>query len=782
MASIDSDGPSKSSLTMDDARGLIAITESKHKPKSLLRTVVSQLFGLAWIGAIVALLIFNFSGWVLGASVSCGLNKNCEYDPFDPDAFKKAEQLDKKDHNILGALQFVAKALEVWFMVLAASLVYDVTMLLAAKDDGLPLGFLMTHMEFSDIMSLGERSFWASAKPSNHGKGWWSKKSFTLYAFVFFVTLLCIVANLMGPATAVLVIPTLGNNEIDFHNGKRFASSGASDPPINASIAAGCKVAALADGNYTCTNIYAGAVDAFSTSIIVSTNQSQLDSYLGRIVPAISQEDLVAFAFNFTDPNGGFWVPSRQVLRELSADYAPYAFTKVSDEVQNFTLSDINSVLSRFYNRSISAHLYDSYRNSLQATLHRQGPTINLNGFCYRGNETVISLSDDRTVRCFNGSNYWTDYPVKCIRQGSGWTANTPRPSTHFSIGDISSQDAPPLAVSVYATDRAIYLNTSFASCAIPPTSSGPPPCDWSALFAEEPFIEMKNMTQSQQIFSYSLPHSTATRTSSSSSSSTTTTNSSAWCDSIAYLNTTDYTLDPSPITNFLTLIGIDTVGNVSATDPIPIHPDWNLAAWSIARGGTVSPDRAASQNLISAFKSVVRSLAPANPNATDSVMDLLVLQHFFVTAQGLTLIPYDTTPVPTSPSASQKPTPAHPIFKVSLTLRVWAYGLGSRTSKLGLAVALTGIAIVLFRSFMGLFVRINRKRTLELFAAALEHEGISGGFSGLKSEREVNEVRFRSSTREGRVVFVPKGGGVGKVVAGERRGELMEVVEAKTR
>jgi hypothetical protein len=54
----------------------------------------------------------------------------------------------------LGALQFVAKVLEVWFSIVAASLVYDLTMLLATQRKGVPIGYLLTHVEFGDILTL----------------------------------------------------------------------------------------------------------------------------------------------------------------------------------------------------------------------------------------------------------------------------------------------------------------------------------------------------------------------------------------------------------------------------------------------------------------------------------------------------------------------------------------------------------------------------------------------------------------------------------------------------
>ena len=61
-----------------------------------------------------------------------------------------------RNHNLLGGLQFVAKALEIWFELIAAALVYIVTMLLAGRKEGLPVGYLTRPSEFA--VSMEEQS------------------------------------------------------------------------------------------------------------------------------------------------------------------------------------------------------------------------------------------------------------------------------------------------------------------------------------------------------------------------------------------------------------------------------------------------------------------------------------------------------------------------------------------------------------------------------------------------------------------------------------------------
>ena len=200
-------------------------SRSVLRKSTTTRVVLSQVASLAWLLPIVTLLTMNFRGWIIGASVGCGFQKGkCDLDPFSSTAFEEAKRFDTRDHNILGALQFVAKALEVWFIIITVSLVYDLTMLFAVKGDGLPIGYLMLHREFSDILTLGERAFWVSANSP-------SRRRWGLYSLIGFVALLCITANLMGPATAVLVLPTLGWSEIRLHNGGAFNTTAASESP-----------------------------------------------------------------------------------------------------------------------------------------------------------------------------------------------------------------------------------------------------------------------------------------------------------------------------------------------------------------------------------------------------------------------------------------------------------------------------------------------------------------------------------------------------------------------
>ena len=121
-------------------------SKSRHRMRAIFLRRLFELFCLAWAVPIGILLVLNFNSWVVGAGVGCrlrGRKNDCYIDllGYDgPDAAERAAKLDQNDHEILGALQFVAKALEVWFSIIATSLVYDLTMLLATQSKGLPIG------------------------------------------------------------------------------------------------------------------------------------------------------------------------------------------------------------------------------------------------------------------------------------------------------------------------------------------------------------------------------------------------------------------------------------------------------------------------------------------------------------------------------------------------------------------------------------------------------------------------------------------------------------------
>jgi hypothetical protein len=142
------DDPQAKKATVTVAR---AISPKEGRPFSL-RNIISLFIGFVWLGPTLALFVLNFKEYIIGAGIGChGLE--CRIDPYSTNQVQQTQALDKKNHDILGALQFVAKALEIWFMFIAGNLVFNIALRLAKKDL-LPLSLLTTYAEFLDVLYL----------------------------------------------------------------------------------------------------------------------------------------------------------------------------------------------------------------------------------------------------------------------------------------------------------------------------------------------------------------------------------------------------------------------------------------------------------------------------------------------------------------------------------------------------------------------------------------------------------------------------------------------------
>lgn len=221
--------------------------------------LVIPLLCFGWLACIIALLVLNFKGYVAGASIGCGV-RTCNDNPGSSSYQQNSERLQREDHDILGALQLVAKALEVWFIFLAGALMWDMAMLLARRGDGLPLRYLVLPAEYSEFLSFTSRTMWTSPSPlrsepattepdadadidlkatrpvqpkpeheqykspniSTQPKARAARptRRRTIYMLVGFAAVLSMVCNLMGPATAVLLLPTLAWRNVTIPNFK----------------------------------------------------------------------------------------------------------------------------------------------------------------------------------------------------------------------------------------------------------------------------------------------------------------------------------------------------------------------------------------------------------------------------------------------------------------------------------------------------------------------------------------------------------------------------------
>ena len=388
-------------------------------PFHYLLPYLSQILVLLWLAPIVSLLGLNLSNYSIGASAWCW-HKKCFLNPFDGySVYQLAQKFDKQDHNLLGALQFVAKALEIWFGFIAANLVYTITIIIASQPHGIPIGFLATFAEFKDFVFLAAPFRWSAptvfSKMSNTPRFLKSK----MILFLTFAAFMAIIANLMGPAVAVLVLPTLSWTEKNVTAVQQFTSLGIDEGPQGVyndpSIFLNCSPGDLQNRWYSCTQYpYESILDAWVSFSVAESQQNYTPAsdMPGISQSGISQELGVTFTFNSSQPDAKKnasaiyknWVPNRQVLRSISSDLDGY-------------LNNLEPVYTN-NTRNTTLIEHSNHTRALQTTLKREGPLLGTVVNIYapqihtRGDFTKDG-EQEKFVRCYDGW-FSSDFPV-CI-------------------------------------------------------------------------------------------------------------------------------------------------------------------------------------------------------------------------------------------------------------------------------------------------------------------------------------------------------------------------------
>ncbi|KAL4797759.1 hypothetical protein BDV19DRAFT_377302 [Aspergillus venezuelensis] len=621
-----------------------------------------NVIGFLWLGPALAILILNFKNHVVGSGLNC--RGHCRINPNSTSQVQQIERLDGTNRDVLGALQFVAKGLEVWFMYVAASFVYRAALHLSAKDNRLPVSLLLIYAEFLDLLYLKDLAMKAYELAREQNRKSVSPVAIermrappVLYVFMFVVACLSVIANLMGVATATLVIPGLQYIEINQDESLAFENMLSAEPPTDDSLFR-CREGQLADGAYSCTsNLYGASLDEMIEAAVATERQ-----FVGRgavLLPPVSQEGLLSLSPNVSETEDIVWAPNRQLLREFASD------------LQNYYLAtsqrDIGS--SNRYPDS------GRFNQSLRAQLQRIGPTVGLTGSCWLYEQpSIFEVASDREVRCYGGME--AD-GVKCIRWGSGWGDNSA--SAAFTILDPSPNLAD-MFVTIYATPDARYLFNE--SCL------GDGSCDWDRMFSQPADPEFRSISSSQQTFEYSMPQFSN--------------DSAIWCDNTAFLSFAQYALDPSPVSNLLQLVELGLLrdsplredSDNSRNAILSVHPDWSLIAWSAnATDGQVPSTRGSSARFIDAFQ---RFISPENPEVRR-----FNLIHTYAALQAASMIPYTTVTISTSADreARQRLEEESPYTQATLTswatVQLWKYGIDSRTKRLGAVILIMGMVIV---------------------------------------------------------------------------------------
>jgi hypothetical protein len=696
----------------------VSATKLKGRP-SLLWSLLSQFLGLVWLAPIIVLLILNFQGYIVGASIACTVRK-CNDNPFSINATRTSQELNTDDHDILGALQLVAKALEMCFIFLAGCLVYDLMMLLARRGDGLPMRYLTTPGEFSQLRRFLDPSLWSSVNPFTSNSQIQNSvlsssqprtPKLILVSFILFIAAISIICNLMGPATAILLLPTLVWREVPIQT-QAFTGIASAEPP--ADILGYCNASSLAAGQYSCTEyLIKDSVDLMLSSIVEG---EAVDQY--RI-------ESLTFQFNYSHPQD-LLAPNRYTVAMVYADFLESAYAGWYSNYSDAALYTAE-IMGRSENMSL--FVYNALQNAQQVTRLRQGPGFLFQTQCYE-NVSVIEISHDKVVRCYNIPNpYFNDltnsyenysYPITttmwgspmstmCIRVGSAWAGHNAHSTFSISINSTDS-----ITVDVYSTDRAIYLTSTTYRCSANKVTTGDVPCDWDALFLVEPTPDIRNATVNPSVTEYSLSG-----------------NPTLWCRSFAFLRHLTYVLDTSPVTNPFSLVTLEDNGPLTLVDePVFVHSDWTLATWSVDKGQTVPSNRTGVLAVVSYYLG----------DYFDGIIDIQAI----ITAQSLSLIGYSTKEID---AMGDPPTPTTAVFQANLLVYVWSYGIESRTSKLGVVVAIIGCLIVLVKSVVGVRARTVGRDVLDFVTTALE-QNPPGIFEGLEA-KEAGRVRFWMDSEE---------------------------------
>lgn len=479
------------------------------RKRTWLTTIVMQIGCLLWLVPIVYLLVINFKGHIIGASAWCP-GGNCFVDAFNTDTMipqLNMLKFDKHDHNLLGVLQLVAKALEVWFCFIAGALVYIVTMILAGKKEGLPIGYITRPNEFDDVMGLFDPLMWTSVPPAVGPKTRKFRRSrYRIYAFIFMTVVLCVICNLMGPATAVLVIPTLQWLDTEKVGNETFANFNTASAPSGEGFvyydAVDCYQEDFDAGTYSCTaNPWAPTLDALLDQFLASGSGSSMQGF-------------TSFTFNSTTYNTSadnadvvYWAPSRQLLANMSQDL------------------NMVGMISAGYNSSYDQlplpKLYDSYlpyNNTLRTFIEREGPVIGAEVNMWAGwNDTTFwqtDLSWNKSIRCY--ANYDLQYTpmsrqssrgsyTKCLRVGGGWSPNNTNSARKFTAYGPYDHDTDTFGwninVNVFTADKAVF----FANGTLPDwmpeacfangnlSASVSSTCDWDRFFTLDPASPLYN-------------------------------------------------------------------------------------------------------------------------------------------------------------------------------------------------------------------------------------------------------------------------------------------------
>ena len=214
-----------------------------------------------------------------------------------------------------------------------------------------------------------------------------------------------------------------------------------------------------------------------------------------------------------------------------------------------------------------------------------------------------------------------------------------------------------------------------------------------------------------------------------------------AYNDFVAFLNFTSYQLDASPLTNPTVLATTQDLP-LNGTS-IHVDPTWMLVAWTVDNHGVLAPDRTITTEIVRILNRF-RVLDMDDADQYDFLTDRMDNLSLLPVVQALSLVDF-TTKAHGSVKAARQASKAsgQPQLTRRAHIFVWAYGLDSRTAKIGTAVGIIGVIVVLLQVVLGFADRRRTGSLRQLIVAALEHVP-TGDLDGVAAEEhETTRTRF---------------------------------------
>lgn len=705
----------------------------QDRQRSWLRTIAIQTFFLLWIGPVVALLVLNFKGHVIGVSAWCP-NGRCWADVFNNQSAVAESNVgrftrESKDFN--GLMQLVAKALELWFDAITGAMMYLAVMYVAGSTN-ITLRLLTLPREYHDPITVLDRTFWNSLAKT--GRLLRSR----LTCLVVLAIFLGILSNIMGPATALLAIPTLQWITTPTIGGTYFGYIHAPIAPLPTGFAfhdSGCSEAEFKSRNYSCTaGKWGVALDAWSGSFMASYIETPPGNDDAHFIT--SQQGDVSLSFNATGRGSlgsMVWVQSRQAVDQLSTDRQ--RLVNVSRGATAGSMAISNPMFKH----------YTACNQSLDVQLNRLGPIMGTSPNYWiplEGGSWKVNIDANRSLQCF--SSYHLVAPpdvnnnnfTRCIQLGTGWPQWPERVADRVSFTIAGTPGANhsygvPITAKVSNSNQIVLLpNGSLET--LNGNDGLPNGCIYPSNFSSLLTVDVDPALGCDwaYLFNYTYNHFSYSNLTSASNTIEfvqviNETEMVFAVDFVAFLSFTSYQLDPSPLNNPLRLVQTPylTPSSLNFLNEsrwagfhgvqLNIDPTWTFAAWSVDWvNGVVPSSRIVAQMMHDVFHILWWNLTSETPElraALDAATRVPVLQT-------LSLVDYDTSTSPPPPGEKG----FHPRLHLSANIYVWAYGDDSKMAKLEYVVAIAGCVVAAFQFVFGFVVRRKQRSLTQLLVAAL--------------------------------------------------------------